>query len=200
MVTAYLYLRLYLYLCPYLYLCFTIRISVLALALQFVVACVFLSKPTPLHLSVELYFSQPDFVFVTGPLICISHELTLYFSPKFLISQSGISPGPAAGFAFSKGQNPSELNFQNHQHIVWSWNSFVAVLVPIQCLKMALEGSKEPGYWIYKPAAAFPDLLLYLRVREWRRLEHPPVDFFNGKSAQLSAFYVRLMLGTVWVG
>ena len=36
MVTAYLYLRLYLYLCPYLYLCFTIRISVLAFALQFV--------------------------------------------------------------------------------------------------------------------------------------------------------------------
>ena len=26
------------------------------------------------------------------------------------------------------------------------------------------------------------------------------MDFFNGKSAQLSAFYVRLMLGTIWVG
>ena len=91
MVTAYLYLRLYLYLSLYLYLCFTIRISVLAFALQFLVACVFLSKPTSWHWSVELYFSQPDFVFVTGPLICISHELTLYFSPKFWISQSGKS-------------------------------------------------------------------------------------------------------------
>ena len=90
MVTAYLYLRLYLYLSLYLYLCFTIRISVLAFALQFLVACVFLSKPTSWHWSVELYFSQPDFVFVTGPLICISHELTLYFSPKLFLSQRGI--------------------------------------------------------------------------------------------------------------
>ena len=90
--------------------------------------------------SVELYFSQPDFVFVTGSLICISHELALYFSPKFFISQRGTILEPAAGFAFSKGQNPSELNFQSHEHIVQPWKSFAAVLGPIRCLKMAPEG------------------------------------------------------------
>ena len=131
MVTAYLYLRPYLYLCLYLYLCFTIHTVVLAFAVQFVVAYIFLSKQTSWHWSVELYFSQPDFVFVTGSLICISHELTLYFSPKFLISQSGISPEPAIGFAFSKRQNPSESNFQNREHIVQPLKSFVAVLGPI---------------------------------------------------------------------
>ena len=130
-VTAYLYLRPYLYLCLYLYLCFAIHIVVLAFALQFVVAYVFLSKRTSWHWSVELYFSQPDFVFVTGSLICISHELDLYFSPKYLISQSGISQEPVARFAFSKGQNPSESNFRNHRHIVLSRKSVVAVLVPI---------------------------------------------------------------------
>ena len=98
--------------------CLTICIFVLAFALQFVVAHVFLSTPKSRHWFVELYFSQPDFVFVTGSLICISHGLTSYFSPKCFISQSGIIPEPAVRFAFSKGQNPSESNFPNHGHVV----------------------------------------------------------------------------------
>ena len=96
-----------------------------------VAAWVFLSKQTSRRWSIELHFSQPDFVFVTGSFICISHELTLYFSPKFFISQRGIILEPAAGFAFSKGQNPSDLNFQSPEHIGQPWKSFAAVLGPI---------------------------------------------------------------------
>ena len=31
-----------------------------------------------------------------------------------------------------------------------------------------------------------------------RRLEHPQMDLVNGRSAQLSGFYVGLIMGTVW--
>ena len=103
----------------------------LAFALFFVVAWVFLSKPTTRRRSAELHFSKPDFVFVNGSLICISRELTLYFSPKYFISQCGIILELAVGFAFSKGQNLSELNFQSHEHVVQPWKSFAAVLGPI---------------------------------------------------------------------
>ena len=104
------------------------------------VAYLFLSTPTARHWFVQLYFSQPDFVFVTGSLICICRELTLYFSPKHLISQCGIILEPAVGYAFSKGQNPSELNFQSNGHVFQPSKSFAAVLGPIWCLKVALEG------------------------------------------------------------
>ena len=108
------------------------------------VAYLFLSTPTARHWFVQLYFSQPEFVFVTGSLICISHGLTLYFSPKCFISRSGIIPEPAVRFAFSKGQNPSESNFPNHGHVVQSLKSFAAVLGPIWFLKMPLERPKHP--------------------------------------------------------
>ena len=56
----------------------------LAFALQFVVAHVFLSKAKSRHCFVELYFSQPDFVFVTGSLICISHGADFVFLSQML--------------------------------------------------------------------------------------------------------------------
>ena len=83
----------------------------LAFALFFVVAWVFLSKPTTRRRSAELHFSKPDFVFVNGSLICISRELTLYFSPKYFISQCGILLEPAVRFAFSKGAKSIRIKF-----------------------------------------------------------------------------------------